>query len=59
MARKRTKLSRELKADAVELVRKSDKNVAQVARNIDLTESALAIGLQGPKPTQEGAQQAP
>jgi transposase len=40
--RKKRKFSEEFKADAVQLVRSSGKTVFQVAKELDLTESALA-----------------
>ncbi len=39
--RPRRSFSKELKKDAVDLVRSSGKTVAEVARDLDLTESAL------------------
>jgi len=39
--RQRRKFSKEFKADAVELVRKSGKSIPEVARDLDLTESSL------------------
>ena len=39
--RPRRKFTREFKADAVELVRKSGKSIGEVARDLDLTESSL------------------
>ena len=39
--RQRRKFSKEFKADAVELVRKSGKSIGEVARDLDLTESSL------------------
>ncbi|MCH7767135.1 MAG: transposase [Acidobacteria bacterium] len=41
MGRKRRKFSKEFKADAVELVRKSGKSIPEAARDLDLTESSL------------------
>lgn len=39
--RQRRKFSKDFKADAVELVRKSGKSIAEIARDLDLTESSL------------------
>jgi len=39
--RKRRKFTPEFKADTVRLVRQSGKSIAEVARDLDLTESAL------------------
>ena len=39
--RKRRKFTPEFKAETVRLVRESDKTIAQIARDLDLTESAL------------------
>ncbi len=39
--RPRRAFSKEFKRDAVDLVRSSNKSIAQVARDLDLTESAL------------------
>ena len=39
--RKRRKFTPEFKADTVRLVRESTKSVAEIARDLDLTESAL------------------
>jgi transposase len=39
--RQRRRFSKEFKADAVELVRKSGKSISEVARDLDLTESSL------------------
>ena len=39
--RPRRKFTKEFKADAVELVRKSGKSIGEVARDLDLTESSL------------------
>jgi len=39
--RKRRKFTDEFKAEAVRLVRESDKSVGQIARDLDLVESAL------------------
>ncbi|MDQ6697263.1 MAG: transposase [Actinomycetota bacterium] len=39
--RVRRSFSKEFKRDAVELVRSSGKTIAQIARDLDLTESAL------------------
>ena len=39
--RHRRRFTKEFKADAVELVRKSGKSIGEVARDLDLTESSL------------------
>ena len=39
--RQRRKFSKEFKADAVELVRKSGKSICQISNDLDLTESSL------------------
>lgn len=39
--RKRRKFSAEFKAETVRLVRSSDKNISTIARELDLTETAL------------------
>ena len=39
--RQRRRFSKEFKADAVELVRKSGRGIPEVARDLDLTESSL------------------
>ncbi len=39
--RKRRKFTAEFKADAVALIRKGNKSIGQVARDLDLTESAV------------------
>jgi len=39
--KKRRKFTKEFKADAVELVRGSDKSVAQIARDLGLAENSL------------------
>ncbi len=39
--RRRRKFSKEFKADAVELLRKSGRSIPEVARDLDLTESSL------------------
>ena len=39
--RKRRKFSAEFKAETVRLVRTSDKNISTIARELDLTETAL------------------
>ena len=41
MARKRRKFTKEFKADVVKMVLEGDKSVAQVARDLDLTESSI------------------
>ena len=39
--RQRRKFSKEFKADAVELVRKSGRSISQIARDLDLSENSL------------------
>lgn len=41
--RKRRSFTKEFKAEAVELVRKSGKSIGQVAKDLDLTESTLRM----------------
>jgi len=41
MARKRRKFTREYKAEAVRLCKVGDRSVGQIARDLDLTETAL------------------
>lgn len=41
MARKRRKFTKEYKAEVVQLIKQGNKSVAQVARDLDLTESSL------------------
>ncbi len=41
MARKRRKFTKEYKAEVVQLIKQGSKSVAQVARDLDLTESSL------------------
>ena len=41
MARKRRSFSKDFKAEAVRIVRQSGKSVGQVAKDLDLTETAL------------------
>jgi transposase-like protein len=41
--RKRRAFTKEFKAETVRLVREGDRNIAEVARELDLTESALRL----------------
>lgn len=57
--RKRREFSKEFKADAVELVRRSPKCLAKIARDLDLTESALRNWVKQAEIDAEGGQTGP